>query len=118
MLSLTDDFCRKLLFVTQAPLHDVLSSPRVKGSHPIAWTPELHKFFKECRQSLSRATLLVHPEPSAQLALVTDASTTAIGAVLQQHVHNAWQPLAFFSKKLNTTKQKYSAYDRELLAAL
>jgi hypothetical protein len=31
--------------------------------------------------------------------------------------YNAWQPLAFFSKKLNPTQQKYSAYDRELLAA-
>jgi hypothetical protein len=28
---------------TQAPLHDVLSGPRFKGSHPIDWTPELHK---------------------------------------------------------------------------
>jgi hypothetical protein len=39
-----------------------------------------------------------------------------MGAVLQQGVDNAWQPLAFFSKKLNTAQQKYSAYDRELLA--
>jgi hypothetical protein len=29
---------------------------------------------------------------------------------------NAWQPLAFFSKKLNPAQQKYSAKDRELLA--
>jgi hypothetical protein len=39
-----------------------------------------------------------------------------MGAVLQQRVDNAWQPLAFFSKKLNPAQQKYSAYDRELLA--
>jgi cleavage and polyadenylation specificity factor subunit 1 len=39
-----------------------------------------------------------------------------LGAVLQQRVHGAWQPLAFFSKKLNPAQQKYSAYDRELLA--
>jgi hypothetical protein len=39
-----------------------------------------------------------------------------MGAVLQQRVDNAWQPLAFFSKKLNRAQQKYSAYDRELLA--
>jgi hypothetical protein len=39
-----------------------------------------------------------------------------MGAVLQQHVENAWQPLAFFSKKLNPAQQKYSAHDRELLA--
>jgi cleavage and polyadenylation specificity factor subunit 1 len=39
-----------------------------------------------------------------------------MGTVLQQHVENAWQPLAFFSKKLNPAQQKYGAYDRELLA--
>jgi hypothetical protein len=39
-----------------------------------------------------------------------------MGVVLQQRVDNAWQPLAFFSKKLNSAQQKYSAYDRELLA--
>jgi cleavage and polyadenylation specificity factor subunit 1 len=39
-----------------------------------------------------------------------------MGAVLQQLVNDAWQPLAFFSKKLKHTQQKYSAYDRELLA--
>jgi hypothetical protein len=97
---------------TQAPLHDVLSGPRIKGSHPIVWTPELHKAFEECKASLSRATLLAHTEPTAQLALVTDASTSAMGAVLQQRVDNAWQPLAFFSKKLNPAQQKYSGYDR------
>ncbi|XP_023713537.1 uncharacterized protein LOC111867700 [Cryptotermes secundus] len=39
-----------------------------------------------------------------------------MGAVLQQLVKNAWQPLALFSRKLNPAQQKYSAYDRELLA--
>jgi cleavage and polyadenylation specificity factor subunit 1 len=48
--------------------------------------------------------------------LVTDFSTTAMGAVLQQQVQNVWQPLAFFSRKLSWAQQKYSAYDRELLA--
>jgi hypothetical protein len=82
---------------TQASLHDVLSGPRVKGSHPITWSPELLKAFEECKVSLSRATLVAHPDSSVPLALVTNASTSAIGAVLQQHVENAWQPLAFFS---------------------
>jgi hypothetical protein len=39
-----------------------------------------------------------------------------MGAVLQQCVDNAWQPPAFFSKKPNPAQQKYSAYDRNLLA--
>jgi hypothetical protein len=37
---------------TQAPLPDVLSGTRVKGSHPITWTPELLKAFDECKASL------------------------------------------------------------------
>jgi cleavage and polyadenylation specificity factor subunit 1 len=101
----------------QAPLHAILSGPRVKGSHPINWTPDLTKAFDACMASLSHATLLAHPGPSAPLALVTDASTSALGAVLQQRITNAWQPFAFFSKKINPAQQKYSAYDRELLAA-
>jgi len=51
-----------------------------------------------------------------QLALVTEASTTAMGAVLQQRAQSAWQPLAFFSRKLSLAQQKYGTYDRELLA--
>jgi hypothetical protein len=37
---------------TQASLYDVLSGPKIKGSYPIAWTPELHKAFEECKASL------------------------------------------------------------------
>jgi cleavage and polyadenylation specificity factor subunit 1 len=39
-----------------------------------------------------------------------------MGTVLQRHVENAWQPLAFISNKLNPAQQNYSAYDRKLLA--
>jgi hypothetical protein len=70
---------------TQAQLHDVLS-----GRHLITWTPEILKAFEECKASLTRATLLAHPDPSAPLAFVTDAFTSAMGAVLQQHVNDAW----------------------------
>ena len=89
----------------QAPLHNVLSGPKVKGSHPITWTPELHTAFEECKANLSQAAPLAHPDPAVPLALVTDASTTAMGAVLQQRVGDAWQPLAFFSRKLNSAQK-------------
>lgn len=100
----------------QAPLNAVLSGPKVKGSHPVAMTAELLKAFEDCKTSLSRATLLAHPEPSADLAIVTDASDSAIGAVLQQRRGKDWQPLAFYSHKLSISQRKYSPYDRELLA--
>jgi len=48
--------------------------------------------------------------------LFTDASTIAMGAVLQQRVQDVWQPLVFFSRKLSPAQQKFSTYDRELMA--
>jgi len=40
-----------------------------------------------------------------------------VGAVLQQRVDEAWFPVAFFSRKLSDAEKKYSAFDREFLAA-
>jgi hypothetical protein len=93
----------------QAALHEVLSGPRVKGSRPVSWTPALHAAFDECKASLSQAALLAHPDSTAPLSLVTDASNFVMGAVLQQRVQDVWQPLAFFSRKLSPAQQKYSA---------
>lgn len=60
--------------------------------------------------------LLAHPDCQAKLALVTDASDSAMGAVVQQLRNGVWEPLAFFSRKLSPSQRKYSPYDRELLA--
>ena len=80
--------------VTERLENAVLSGPKVKGSHPVIWTPELLKAFEECKASLFHATLLAHPDSSAPLARVTDSSNSGIGAALQQRKHDSWQPLA------------------------
>ncbi|XP_045764373.1 uncharacterized protein LOC123869707 [Maniola jurtina] len=100
----------------QAPLNALLAGPNTKGSQPVQMTPELLKAFEECKSSLSTATLLAHPDASTELAIVTDASDSAIGAVLQQKKNGVWQPLAFYSHKLSSAQRKYSPYDREMLA--
>ena len=100
----------------QAPLDSALLGPKMKGARPITMTPEMMEAFDKCKTCLSQATLLAHPDPSAELAIATDASDVGIGAVLQQRVNNVWQPLGFFSKKLTSAQKKYSPYDRELLA--
>lgn len=59
---------------------------------------------------------LAQPQPDATLAVVSDASDYAAGAVLQQLIDDEWQPLVFFSRKFSATERKHLAYDRELLA--
>jgi len=98
------------------PLHALLGGPRTKGSQHINWTPALSQAFEECKTRVSQAATLAHPDGALPIALVTDASTTAMGAVLQQQTQDSWRPLTFFSKKMSTAQQRYSAYDRELLA--
>ena len=68
------------------------------------------------KQILANATLLVHPDSTAQINITCDASDVAVDGVLQQFLNGMWQPLSFFSKKLNPAETGYSAFDRELLA--
>lgn len=100
----------------EAPLHDALSQPQLKGYDEVPWNPELEKAFQDCKNCLTSATLLVHPRHGARLGLFTDASNKSIGACLQQFVDGSWQPLAFFSKKMSTRECAWPAYYRELLA--
>lgn len=60
--------------------------------------------------------LLVHPRKNAVLAVKTDASLTAMSAVLEQYHEGTWEPLGFFSKKFSLAQRNYSTYDRELQA--
>lgn len=99
----------------QSPLNRLLTGS-VKGSHPVYLKDDTLQAFLDCKSSLCEAALLAHPDCNANLALVTDASDIALGAVLQQRKGDSWQPLAFYSKKLSPAQQKYSPYDRELLA--
>ena len=78
------------------------------------WGQEQLTAFSDSKKCLVSATMLVQPDPSSALSLMTDASDVAVGAVLSQGSQQ--QPLAFYSKKLSTAEAKYSAFDRELLA--
>ena len=97
------------------PLTDKLKGAKRKNQD-ISLTPEELTAFHSVKQTLSDATMLVHPKKDAPLCLLTDASDTGAGGTLQQLVGGVWQPLAFFSKRLQPPETRYSAFGRELLA--
>ena len=102
---------------TLRPLTDAL----VGGGKLLQWSVSLEAAFTAAKAALAAATVLSHPDSSAEVALATDASDSHVGGVLQQRQCvkgvAAWRPLAFFSAKLSSTQQRYSTFDRELLAA-
>ena len=93
-----------------------LARQGLKKNQKLEWSEEMNSAFIAVKKVLASATLLVHPIEGAQLALISDASDIAIGAVLQQKCKDKWEPLAFFSKHLRGAELQYSAFDKELLA--
>ncbi|KAL6490077.1 hypothetical protein MHYP_G00004220 [Metynnis hypsauchen] len=96
------------------PLYEALKGKTAK--HLVDWTEERLLAFDATKHALAKATMLVHPLPDAVIAITTDASDYAVGAVHEQWVNGTWQPLAFFNRQLRPNERKYSTFDRELLA--
>ena len=80
------------------------------------WGPFQKRAFHELKDALCTAPVLQYPNPDLPYTVVTDASGTAAGGVLMQDKGEGLQPLAFLSRRLKPTEQKYSAYERELAA--
>ncbi|GBP31600.1 Transposon Tf2-9 polyprotein [Eumeta japonica] len=96
----------------QAPLNALLTGS-IKNSHPINIIGEALKHSTPAR-IVYVMHLLAHPDCDAKLSLVTDASDTSLGAVLQQYKDKAWEPLAFYSHKLSPAQRNYSPRSRTL----
>ena len=96
------------------PLHSLLSKGKSK-SQSLTWTDEAVASFNATKDSLANASLLSYPKSDAPTCLMTDASDTAVGAVLQQHINGTWRPISFFSRKMTPAETRYSTFDREML---
>ncbi|UYV70460.1 hypothetical protein LAZ67_7003079 [Cordylochernes scorpioides] len=98
-----------------APLYSLLKTKSPNAS--LNWTSDTLEAFQNIKNALAENTLLNYPQPNSTLSVLVDASNVAVGGVLQQLNDTAWEPISFFSKKLSPAETKYSAFDRELLAA-
>lgn len=100
----------------QKELHRYLNGAKKRDKSLIKWTECADAAFEKCKSCLQSATMLQYPVANAELAIMADAANGCVGAVLQTKVGGQWKPLGYFSKRLSETQQKYSTYDRELLA--
>ena len=79
------------------------------------WDKREEQSFLALKAAMATAPVLRLPNFKRQFVVTTDASDVAIGAILEQDFGSGLQPIAFLSRKLNPTKIRYSAYERELL---
>ena len=80
------------------------------------WTQQHDDTFMALKGAISNAMPLNFPTADGKLTITADASAYAIGACLNQMTEGEAKPLSFFSRKLSDAEQRYSTFDRELLA--
>ncbi len=120
-----------------SPLYKLLEGSLRKGS-PIFWTEDCESAMKHLKDALTSADLLIHPTPWRLFVIDTNASGDCLGAVLQQtgsafadsmegmgagepkerfkFKERDLRPIAFESRRMTPTEQRYSAQEREMLA--
>jgi hypothetical protein len=103
-----------------APLADVVGECRETKTtrmnktkkKPWRWDQAHQQAFDDVKAAIAKGTVLVYLDFSKPFQIYTDASSTQLGAVITQDN----RPIAFFSRKLFKTHQKYSVTEIELLA--
>ena len=71
---------------------------KTKTKQPLIWDNNTLKAFSDIKQAIAYTSLLSYSRPDAPTKIMTDASNTAVGAVLKQTINNNWRSIAFFSK--------------------
>lgn len=110
------NFYRRFLPAAAATLRPLTEALKGGKQAKLQWSEECSAAFVDAKKMLSEAVVLHHPVHDAPVGLSVDASSSHVGGVLHQVVRDVRQPLAFFSAKLSSAEEKYSAFDRELLA--
>lgn len=98
---------------TTAPLRKLL-----KQDEPWVWTPACSDAVRLLKSQLTSAPVLAHFDLASPTLVTCDASALAVGAVMSQLQGGVERPIAFASRALSPTEQRYSVGEREALACL
>jgi len=82
------------------------------------WGPKQDEAFTELKRRFVTAPILEPFYPDRETVVETDASDFALGCVLSQFKDKKLHPVAFHSRKLNSTERNYEIHEKELLAIL
>ena len=101
-----------------APLYDLTSGDnKDKKSEHINLSPEAHEAFNHLKGACLQAPILAFPDFNKPFLLEMDASGRGLGAVLsQKQADGRYHPIAYASRVMNETEQRYHSNKQEFLA--
>ena len=94
-------------------MHELLKKDR-----EFNWETDQQIAFETLKERLCAHPILLFPDFEKPFTLTTDASDTAIGAVLSQERENFDHPVSYLSRSLNKAERNYSTTEKECLAVL
>ena len=85
-----------------------------KKGVPFHWGELQQKAFEQIKKDLTEAPVLAMPNSEGHMVLVSDTSKIACGSALYQEQKGKYRLIAYFSKKLPLSAQRYSISELEL----
>lgn len=83
------------------------------------WRKEQQTAFQHLKDVLCSDVVLAHFDPSLEVGMSCDASSVGVGAVLfHRYPDGGERPIAYASKKMTPTQQRYSQIQREALVVI
>ncbi|CDQ60651.1 unnamed protein product [Oncorhynchus mykiss] len=99
---------------TTKPLRDLLAK-----ENDWSWGHMQQVAFDKIKGDLASQRVLAQYRPHAKTKVSADASSFGLGAILTQMQDNMeWRPIAYISRSLSDTEQRYAQVEKEALEAL
>ena len=100
------------------PSFSVIASPLfnlTRKGVAFDWNQTCQQAFEELKRCLTTAPIMAYPTDTGEFLLDTDASDTAIGAVLSQQQNEILKTIAYASRSLTKCERRYCVTRKELL---
>ncbi|KAL5479382.1 hypothetical protein EMCRGX_G022901 [Ephydatia muelleri] len=95
------------------PLRELLSSRNCW-----LWGSKHDEAFLKLKKEVTKPSILAHYNPQCEVKNSADASSFGLGAALLQKENNEWRPVAFASRQMTETEQRYAQIEKEALAII
>ena len=93
------------------PLRELLSTKK-----SWCWSHFQDEAFEKVKTELTKPSVLALYSPDANSKISSDASSFGLGAVLLQQQADKWRPVAYASRAISDTEQRYSQIEKEALS--